>query len=356
MTLTVATRVASFERSAFSIGEAYVFLVGTPVFKTGEGEHLVLAGSIPVRLRCVVVGSLALVLAGCGGPATTQPQPVAPPAVVALVGAGGGPAWESALGPAAAQAQRRGLTLRPELPSRPGARAQAEVFTRVLAQRPRAVVLLPVDYQAALPYLRLAHDQGIFVVAVDEPPDIANPTFVVSFVSSDSADVANRLVPLLTDGPSGGEVLVLRSSASRGGAEVSAAVTRQLPTGSVTTEVLGTAALPSSPADLAAALARHLEARDVVLADAGVVSALGASAAPSGRRLLAATRGGGAEALLAQGRVHAVVGPRLCELVQEGVRMAAAAAVNDAASVRQVISLSSVAQTGSSGLDRPCQG
>jgi hypothetical protein len=31
--------------------EAYAFLVGAPVFKTGEGEDLVLAGSIPVRLR-----------------------------------------------------------------------------------------------------------------------------------------------------------------------------------------------------------------------------------------------------------------------------------------------------------------
>ena len=32
-------------------GEAYAFLVGAPVFKTGEGRHPVLAGSIPVRLR-----------------------------------------------------------------------------------------------------------------------------------------------------------------------------------------------------------------------------------------------------------------------------------------------------------------
>ena len=28
-----------------------MFLVGTPVFNTGEGEHLVLEGSIPFRLR-----------------------------------------------------------------------------------------------------------------------------------------------------------------------------------------------------------------------------------------------------------------------------------------------------------------
>ena len=32
-------------------GEAYGFLVGPPVFNTGEAEHLGLAGSIPVRLR-----------------------------------------------------------------------------------------------------------------------------------------------------------------------------------------------------------------------------------------------------------------------------------------------------------------
>ena len=31
--------------------EASEFLVGSPVFKTGEAEHLGLAGSIPVRLR-----------------------------------------------------------------------------------------------------------------------------------------------------------------------------------------------------------------------------------------------------------------------------------------------------------------
>ena len=31
--------------------EAYAFLVGAPVFKTGEGRYPVLAGSIPVRLR-----------------------------------------------------------------------------------------------------------------------------------------------------------------------------------------------------------------------------------------------------------------------------------------------------------------
>ena len=36
------------------VEEAYAFLVGAPVFKTGEGEHLVLAGSIPVRLRHAV--------------------------------------------------------------------------------------------------------------------------------------------------------------------------------------------------------------------------------------------------------------------------------------------------------------
>ena len=31
--------------------EAYVFLVGTPVFNTGERRYPSLAGSIPVRLR-----------------------------------------------------------------------------------------------------------------------------------------------------------------------------------------------------------------------------------------------------------------------------------------------------------------
>ena len=31
--------------------EASGFLVGPPVFNTGEAEHLGLAGSIPVRLR-----------------------------------------------------------------------------------------------------------------------------------------------------------------------------------------------------------------------------------------------------------------------------------------------------------------
>ena len=31
--------------------EAFGFLVVPPVFKTGEAEHLGLAGSIPVRLR-----------------------------------------------------------------------------------------------------------------------------------------------------------------------------------------------------------------------------------------------------------------------------------------------------------------
>ena len=32
-------------------GEAYAFLVGAPVFKTGEGRYPVLVGSIPIRLR-----------------------------------------------------------------------------------------------------------------------------------------------------------------------------------------------------------------------------------------------------------------------------------------------------------------
>ena len=31
--------------------EVYAFLVGVPVFKTGETEYLGLAGSIPVHLR-----------------------------------------------------------------------------------------------------------------------------------------------------------------------------------------------------------------------------------------------------------------------------------------------------------------
>ena len=34
-----------------SAAEASGFLVGPPVFKTGEAEYLGLAGSIPVRLR-----------------------------------------------------------------------------------------------------------------------------------------------------------------------------------------------------------------------------------------------------------------------------------------------------------------
>ena len=37
-------------------GEASGFLVGPPVFNTGEAEYLGLAGSIPVRLRHVRVG------------------------------------------------------------------------------------------------------------------------------------------------------------------------------------------------------------------------------------------------------------------------------------------------------------
>lgn len=36
--------------------EASGFLVGPPVFNTGETEHLGLAGSIPVRLRHLVAG------------------------------------------------------------------------------------------------------------------------------------------------------------------------------------------------------------------------------------------------------------------------------------------------------------
>jgi hypothetical protein len=32
-------------------GEAYAFLVGAPVFKTGERRHPSLVGSIPIRLR-----------------------------------------------------------------------------------------------------------------------------------------------------------------------------------------------------------------------------------------------------------------------------------------------------------------
>ncbi len=35
-------------------GEAYAFLVGAPVFKTGEGRYPVLVGSIPIRLRHVL--------------------------------------------------------------------------------------------------------------------------------------------------------------------------------------------------------------------------------------------------------------------------------------------------------------
>ena len=31
--------------------EAYAFLVGAPVFNTGEGRYPVLVGSIPIRLR-----------------------------------------------------------------------------------------------------------------------------------------------------------------------------------------------------------------------------------------------------------------------------------------------------------------
>lgn len=38
--------------------EASGFLVGPPVFNTGEAEYLGLAGSIPVRLRHTYLGSL----------------------------------------------------------------------------------------------------------------------------------------------------------------------------------------------------------------------------------------------------------------------------------------------------------
>ena len=38
------------------VKEAYAFLVGAPVFKTGEGRHPVLVGSIPIRLRRADVG------------------------------------------------------------------------------------------------------------------------------------------------------------------------------------------------------------------------------------------------------------------------------------------------------------
>jgi hypothetical protein len=44
-------------------GEAYAFLVGAPVFKTGEAEDLGLAGSIPVRLRVRAAQTIAGV--GC---------------------------------------------------------------------------------------------------------------------------------------------------------------------------------------------------------------------------------------------------------------------------------------------------
>lgn len=43
--------VALDEPSVQRTGEAYAFLVGAPVFKTGEGRHPVLVGSIPIRLR-----------------------------------------------------------------------------------------------------------------------------------------------------------------------------------------------------------------------------------------------------------------------------------------------------------------
>ncbi len=55
--------------------EAYAFLVGAPVFKTGEGRHPVLAGSIPVRLRsCSDLRRSALATVGGGSAGDSQPQ------------------------------------------------------------------------------------------------------------------------------------------------------------------------------------------------------------------------------------------------------------------------------------------
>ena len=45
------TSASLLARPVLRAGEAYAFLVGAPVFNTGEGRHPVLVGSIPIRLR-----------------------------------------------------------------------------------------------------------------------------------------------------------------------------------------------------------------------------------------------------------------------------------------------------------------
>jgi ABC-type sugar transport system substrate-binding protein len=222
------------------------------------------------------------------------------------------------------------------VPDSSDARAQADVLTTVLAERPRAVLLQPVDYQAFLPYLRLAHDQGVFVVLLDEPPDPANPSFVVSFVSAPVEQVVRELAGRLTGEPvHGRHVLVVWSAASRSGAAIAAALPGALATDTVATSVLPRATASDAQPSLRVALAAHPDVTDLVLADAGAVAALRSDTSPLPRalRIVAATLGG-VDDLVAAGRIDAAVGGDLCALTTAGMRQAVAAALNDAGSVR----------------------
>jgi hypothetical protein len=78
------------------------------------------------------------------------------------------------------------------------AAAQGATLSRLLGgavhDRPRAVVLDPLDHAALGPLIRAAHDQGVAVIVVDEPPEV-NPGLAWGFVGTDRSAQAVRGVP-----------------------------------------------------------------------------------------------------------------------------------------------------------------
>lgn len=206
------------------------------------------------------------------------------------------------------------------------AASQAVLLAQVLQTRPRAVVVLAVSYRSLLPYLRLAHDASVPVIVADTPRDLANPTFVISFVSADEALRARQIAARV---PAGGGVLVMGSAESGSGQRLAAALRVRLPGRRVVLSTL--AADPAiTPAVLHTAVAAHRDLHDVLLADALVAGAATSALRAPGTRVTSAVDTAAGAALLRSGTVAAVIAPTPCVLVVAGLKLALAAAAGDA--------------------------
>jgi ABC-type sugar transport system substrate-binding protein len=90
---------------------------------------------------------------------------------------------------------------------------------------------------------------------------------------------------------------------------------------------------------VSAAVAKHPEARAVVLADALVAAGAGEALRAPGRLVISAVRAAVTDEALRRGTLDAIVAADECTELRQGVRLAIAAAENDATRLQPAITL-----------------